>query len=53
MFEDAPSGVEAARTSGMEVIAVPDPAMGREHFTDASEVLNSLEEFDLAKWIVN
>ena len=51
VFEDAPSGVEAAHAAGMKVIAVPDPAMDRKHFSDADEVLNSLEEFDLAKWL--
>ncbi len=50
VFEDAPSGVEAARTAGMSVIAVPDPAMSHEKFADASEVINTLEEFDLSKW---
>ena len=50
VFEDAPSGVEAARTAGMSVIAVPDPAMSHDKFADANEVLNSLEAFDLAKW---
>ncbi|RVU81716.1 HAD family hydrolase [Leucothrix sargassi] len=51
VFEDAPSGVEAARAANMSVIAVPDPAMSREHFTQASEVIDSLEAFDLAKWL--
>ncbi|PWQ98001.1 HAD-IA family hydrolase [Leucothrix arctica] len=51
VFEDAPSGIEAARAAGMSVIAVPDPAMSLEHFTNADEVISSLEKFDLAKWL--
>lgn len=50
VFEDAPSGVEAARDAGMAVIAVPDPAMDPEVFREADQVLASLEEFDLAAW---
>jgi sugar-phosphatase len=51
VFEDAPAGVTAARRAGMRVIAVPsvfdpnDPA-----FEQADQVLESLAEFDLARW---
>jgi pseudouridine-5'-monophosphatase len=45
VFEDAPSGLEAARAAGMAVVAVPDPNMDRDRYADAREVLTSLEEF--------
>jgi len=51
VFEDAPSGVEAANAAGMSVIAIPDPAMSHALFAEATEVLNSLENFDLKKWL--
>jgi len=50
VIEDAPSGVEAARTAGMRVVAVPNPAMKVEAFRDANQVLSSLEFFDPAIW---
>lgn len=50
VFEDAPSGVEAARAAGMTVVAVPNPAMSAEAFRDANQVLRSLESFDPASW---
>jgi pseudouridine-5'-monophosphatase len=40
--EDAPAGVDAARAAGMLVIAVPDPALGRERVAGADVVLDSL-----------
>ncbi|MGY6554393.1 MAG: hexitol phosphatase HxpB [Wenzhouxiangella sp.] len=52
VFEDAPAGVTAARRAGMRVVAVPsvfdpsDPA-----FRQADQVLGSLQEFDLARWL--
>ncbi len=49
VFEDAPTGVEAALAAGMSVIAVPEA-----HYTDAvrnaHHVLSSLEEFDPVPW---
>ena len=50
VIEDAPSGVEAARAAGMQVVAVPNPAMKAEAFRDATQVLSSLEYFDPALW---
>ena len=52
VFEDAPAGVTAARRAGMRVVAVPsvfdpsDPA-----FSQADQILGSLQEFDLARWL--
>lgn len=42
VVEDAPAGVEAAHAAGMQVVAVPDPEMDRERFTDADLVIDSL-----------
>ena len=52
VFEDAPAGVTAAHRAGMRVVAVPsvfdpsDPA-----FSQADQVLGSLLEFELEKWL--
>jgi pseudouridine 5'-phosphatase len=40
--EDAPAGVEAARAAGMQVIAIPDPALGRDRVAAADVTLDSL-----------
>lgn len=45
VIEDAPAGVAAARAAGMQVIAVPDRALDRAAFADASLVLDSLTDF--------
>jgi pseudouridine-5'-monophosphatase len=50
VFEDSPFGVTAARAAGMQVIAVPDPAMSRERFAHAHSVLDSLDQFDPGPW---
>jgi len=50
VFEDAPSGVEAAKAAGMSVVAVPNPAMGPDAFGDANQILSSLESFDPSTW---
>jgi len=42
VIEDSPVGVAAARAAGMQVVAVPDPAMSREPFADADLILDSL-----------
>jgi len=44
VVEDAPSGVAAARAAGMQVVAVPDPAMDRARFVDADLLIGSLCE---------
>ncbi len=40
--EDAPAGVAAARAAGMQVVAMPDPALGRDRVATADLVLESL-----------
>jgi pseudouridine-5'-monophosphatase len=50
VFEDAPSGVEAARAAGMPVVAVPNPAMSPDSYSAATQILSSLESFDPAYW---
>jgi pseudouridine-5'-monophosphatase len=41
-IEDAPAGVDAARAAGMFVVAVPDPALGRDRVAHADAVLETL-----------
>ncbi len=41
-IEDAPAGVQSARAAGMQVIAVPDPALGHGPVAEADLVLDSL-----------
>lgn len=50
VFEDAPTGVQAARSAEMAVVMVPHAKLDRRLCKEADEVLGSLEEFDPAKW---
>lgn len=50
VFEDAPTGVEAARSAGMAVVMVPHAKLDRSLCAGADEILGSLTEFDPAKW---
>ncbi|MGR3914245.1 MAG: HAD-IA family hydrolase [Gammaproteobacteria bacterium] len=45
IFEDAPSGIEAARAAGMRVVAVPDAHMDRARYRGADAVLGALTGF--------
>lgn len=47
VFEDAPNGVLAARSAGMQVVMVPDEKCPEESRKNATLVLNSLEEIKL------
>ena len=45
VFEDAPSGLQAGKSAGMQVVAIPDQNMDRGRYTDADMVLDSLLDF--------
>ncbi len=52
VFEDSPFGVAGARAAGMQVIALPDPAMDRSRYGAADLVLVGFAEMsDLVRWI--
>ena len=48
VFEDAPSGLQAGKSAGMQVVVVPNPQMDKSRFPNADIILSSLEEFDLS-----
>jgi len=48
VFEDSLAGVDAARAAGMQVIALPDPAMDRSRYVDADLVIGGYDELDPA-----
>ena len=50
MFEDAPNGVESAKTAGMNVVMVPDKRTDKEKCLKADCVLQSLKDLDLTEW---
>lgn len=47
VFEDAPTGVEAAHRGGLKCLAVVTPIVGRDRLTDADTIVDSLEQVDL------
>jgi len=50
VFEDSPAGVDAARAAGMHVVAVPDPHMDESAYSNADQIIRSLNELDLPYW---
>jgi len=50
VFEDSPAGIDAARAAGMFAIAVPDPHMDDRAYTNAHQIIRSLNDVDLASW---
>nr|KYP57467.1 GS1-like protein [Cajanus cajan] len=50
VFEDAPSGVLAAKNAGMSVVMVPDPRLDKSFHEAADQVLNSLLDFNPSEW---
>ncbi|KAI7840608.1 hypothetical protein COHA_005758 [Chlorella ohadii] len=50
VFEDAPSGVQAAKAAGMSCIMVPDPNLDRKLCGGADLLLDSLEQFRPEQW---
>jgi len=52
VFEDAPSGVQAAKAAGMSVIAVPAAYMDKQAYSLADKVIDSLSAFDASHWSI-
>ncbi|XP_042498072.1 (DL)-glycerol-3-phosphatase 2-like isoform X2 [Macadamia integrifolia] len=50
VFEDAPSGVAAAKNAGMSVVMVPDPRLDSSHHNTADQVISSLLDFNPGNW---
>lgn len=50
VFEDAPTGVEAAAAAGMHCVMVPDPNLSASLTRAATQVLRSLEDFAPQEW---
>ncbi|KAK3123088.1 hypothetical protein QOZ80_8AG0623640 [Eleusine coracana subsp. coracana] len=50
VFEDAPSGVAAAKNAGMSVVMVPDPRLDVSYHKEADQVLGSLLDFKPSEW---
>uniref|UniRef100_A0A7N2L2Z9 glycerol-1-phosphatase n=1 Tax=Quercus lobata TaxID=97700 RepID=A0A7N2L2Z9_QUELO len=50
VFEDAPSGVNAAKNAGMSVVMVPDPRLDSSYHATADQVLSSLLDFNPEDW---
>lgn len=45
VFEDAPSGLTAAKAAGMRAVVVPDPNMDKARYFGADLIIDSLMEF--------
>jgi len=47
VFEDSPSGVQAAVAAGMRVVAIPDPRMDVTRYEDADLVVGGFDAIDI------
>jgi pseudouridine-5'-monophosphatase len=50
VIEDSPAGIEAARAAGMFTVAIPDPNMDDAGYSNAHQIIRSLNDFDLFHW---
>jgi len=50
VFEDAPSGVQAAKNAGMSAVMVPDPRLDSSYHDAADQILSSLLDFNPSDW---
>jgi HAD superfamily hydrolase (TIGR01509 family) len=50
VFEDSPAGIAAARAAGMYAVAVPDSHMEDSVYSNAHQILRSLNELAPAYW---
>ncbi|GER52617.1 disease resistance protein RGH3, partial [Striga asiatica] len=50
VFEDAPSGVLAAKNVGMSVVMVGDPRLDNSYHQTAGKVISSLLDFNPSEW---
>ncbi|CAL4997717.1 unnamed protein product [Urochloa decumbens] len=50
VFEDAPSGVAAAKNAGMSAVMVPDPRLDVSYHKGADQVICSLLDFKPSEW---
>jgi pseudouridine 5'-phosphatase len=48
VFEDSLAGVSAARAAGMQVVALPDPAMDKSRYAEADLVISGYDELTAA-----
>ncbi|MDJ0572899.1 MAG: HAD-IA family hydrolase [Pleurocapsa sp. MO_192.B19] len=50
VFEDSIAGIKAAIAAGMSVVAIPDRVFDKQLFQGATQVLNSMTEFNPQEW---
>ncbi|CAA0837302.1 (DL)-glycerol-3-phosphatase 2 [Striga hermonthica] len=50
VFEDAPSGVLAAKNAGMSVVMIPDPRLDNSYHQTSDKVISSLFGFNPSEW---